>query len=286
MAPLQIVGLVALLNVGPAPTAVDTVVAVEPGRTVSMRNFGGRIVVDAWDRPEVSVRGEGDARRPPRIASDGDALRILGQGRGGHPMGGTVRVTIPAGQPLEIRGRDVDVRVAGTRGRVRVRSLQGSIELQDVSGDVEARSVNGTVRARGVSGRAFLRSTDEDVELVGGGGTVTAESVDGDVTLVEVRASGVSATSVDGDVRFSGRLSEGGSYRLSTHDGDLTVTLVEPVSARVTVSTFDGEFRADFPVTLERFSGGREMRFTLGAGGAELRLEAFDGDIRLRTRRR
>ncbi len=50
------------------------------------------------------------------------------------------------------------------------------------------------------------------------------------------------------------------------------------------VSTFDGDFESDFAVTMERFAAGKELRFTLGDGGAKLFLEAFDGNIRLRRR--
>lgn len=283
---LPLLGLSALLGFAPTDVPVDTVVSVPPDRTVVLENFSGRILVGTWERQEVRVRGEGDARRPIRVSAGEGGLRIRGAGRGGHPIRGTVRLTIPERQPLEIQGRRLEARVEGTRGRLRIGSLHGSIELEGVSGDVEARTVHGTVRARDVDGRIALHSTDDDVAVVGGAGRITAGTVDGDVTLEEVRASEVRASSVDGDVRFSGALAGGGTYRLSTHDGDLTVTLDEPIDARVAVSTFDGAFSADFPVTLERFSGGREMRFTLGAGSAELTLEAFDGDIRLRRRAR
>jgi len=268
----------------PGAPVADTVLPVSPGQTVSLENFGGRIVVGTWDRPEVRIEREGDVRRMVSSSRSDARLRIRGRGRGGHPVGGRVELTVPTDQPLEIQGMHVDVRVEGTRGRLRLRSLHGSIELSSVSGDVEASTIHGTIRGRELRGRIRLRSTEEDVEVVGAGGTLRAQTVDGDVTLEEIRATEVRAESTDGDVRFSGGLSPGGSYRLSTHDGDLTVTLDAPVHARVSVSTFDGEFSADFPVVLERFSGGRDMSFTLGDGGAELSLEAFDGEIRLRRR--
>ncbi|HSR42325.1 MAG TPA: hypothetical protein VLL48_09140, partial [Longimicrobiales bacterium] len=84
------------------------------------------------------------------------------------------------------------------------------------------------------------------------------------------------------DLVFSGPLRAGGVYRMVTHDGDVTVTVPGPPDVRVTVSTFDGSFDSDFPVVVERFRGGELLSFTLGRGAAELQLEAFDGEIRLR----
>jgi hypothetical protein len=110
------------------------------------------------------------------------------------------------------------------------------------------------------------------------------ESTSGDVELDGVTAVLVDASTTEGDIRFTGTLKPEGSYRLATHDGGLDVALPADASAVVSVSTFDGEFRPEFPITVDRFRGGKEMSFTLGRGGARLTLAAFDGDIVLRRR--
>ena len=57
------------------------------------------------------------------------------------------------------------------------------------------------------------------------------------------------------------------------------------MSARVAVSTFDGEFESEFPVIIERFTGGREFDFVLGDGRARIEIQVFDGEINLLRRR-
>jgi hypothetical protein len=52
----------------------------------------------------------------------------------------------------------------------------------------------------------------------------------------------------------------------------------------VSVSTFDGEFESEFPVVVQRFTGGREFEFILGEGAARLQIQVFDGEIRLLQR--
>ena len=73
-------------------------------------------------------------------------------------------------------------------------------------------------------------------------------------------------------------------WRVAARLPTRTELAIAQVDATVTVSTFDGEFMPEIPITLERFRGGNEMTFTLGRGGARLTLNAFDGDIVLRQR--
>jgi hypothetical protein len=98
---------------------------------------------------------------------------------------------------------------------------------------------------------------------------------------------------VNGDVRFESTGSTTGTYRVSTHQGDIRVSLGQQASATVFVRTFRGDFSSDFPVTLPKEDSGRDtnkrFNFTLGAGGARVELQSFQGDIHvakgpLRTR--
>jgi DUF4097 and DUF4098 domain-containing protein YvlB len=105
--------------------------------------------------------------------------------------------------------------------------------------------------------------------------------VDGRITLDGVRSDDVRAATVDGDIDFAGEVRPGGRYALTSHDGNVTVT-APAIDADVSVSTYDGDFVSDFPVTLARVSERRRMGFTLGKGGARLELESFDGTVALR----
>jgi hypothetical protein len=60
----------------------------------------------------------------------------------------------------------------------------------------------------------------------------------------------------------------------------VTVGIQEGADAVVSVTTFQGSFAADFPIS---FRGSREGKFsfTLGQGGARIEIESFQGPIRL-----
>ena len=49
----------------------------------------------------------------------------------------------------------------------------------------------------------------------------------------------------------------------------------------MSVSTFNGEFASDFPVTLTETRKGKRFNFTIGSGSAQVTLESFQGTIEL-----
>jgi DUF4097 and DUF4098 domain-containing protein YvlB len=141
--------------------------------------------------------------------------------------------------------------------------------------------VQGSVSLTKAKGRLDVHSVNSDVDVSASSGEVTAETVNGDVTLDGVEATGVTATSLNGDVAYNGPIRSNGRYALSTHNGDVTVAMAENTGASVSVSTFNGEFTSDFPVTLTETRKGKRFSFTLGGGGAQVTLESFQGSIEL-----
>ena len=135
--------------------------------------------------------------------------------------------------------------------------------------------------AEDVQGRMRLYAIDGGISVVNASGDIVAETTDGDIELEGITATNVEATSVDGDLRFAGALAAQGLYSFATHDGDVTLMLPRDAGARVMVATYDGELMSDFPLDLPEDFSGRRARFTIGAGGAQVEVEAFDGDIEI-----
>ncbi|HZD04965.1 MAG TPA: DUF4097 family beta strand repeat-containing protein [Longimicrobiales bacterium] len=263
----------------------DSVIRARPGDRLVLQGLSGHVVVRGGEGDEVRVSPSSSGGGGVGVVRSGDRLRITGQGPRGRLREGRLELEVPAWLPVEMQGRRLGARVEGLRSEVSVRNVEGDIEVRDVEGDVRLWTVEGEIRISDVRGRISARSMDETVDMVRVGGEVEVGSTDGDLRLVDVDATRVTAETVDGDITFDGRIRPGGTYSLITHDGDLDVSVPEDADARVSVSTFDGSFEAGFPITLERFRGGREMTFTLGAGSAELTLQAFDGEIFLGHRR-
>jgi DUF4097 and DUF4098 domain-containing protein YvlB len=96
-----------------------------------------------------------------------------------------------------------------------------------------------------------------------------------------VDATSLDASTVNGDVGYDGPIRNGGRYSLSSHNGDLTLAVAEGTNATVSVSTFNGEFESEFPVSLRETRKGKRFSFTIGSGSAQVTLESFQGSVQL-----
>jgi DUF4097 and DUF4098 domain-containing protein YvlB len=164
---------------------------------------------------------------------------------------------------------------------VNVSTVEGGITVKGGAGFVTLESVEGDIVLTDASGHMGLTTVDGTITVRGARGDIKASAVDGEIRLEDIESGNVEANTVDGEIQYSGSIRDGGRYRLTSHDGDVTVA-APVINASVSVSTYSGDFDSDFPVTLNGSSGRKRMSFTLGTGSARLELESFDGTVALR----
>jgi len=263
----------------------DTVLEVRRGDRLLVENLTGRISVRVGRGDRIEVDLDRSDEGSITLVRRGDRIVMDDRDSKGRQLDRRLAVTVPEWLDVDLRGRRLDIDVAGLRSSVAASTLAGDIAVRDIEGAVRVATVSGGVSVEDVRGTVDASAIEESIVLAGIRGVVRVEAVDGDVSLEDIDSSEVEVATVSGDVEFDGVIRPGGRYSLVTHDGDVTVAVQQDVSARVSVSTFDGSFEARFPVTLQQFRGGREMTFTLGDGSAQLRLQAFDGEIVLLHRR-
>jgi hypothetical protein len=285
-----------------APQGTDTTFAVSAGARLDLQNYAGEIVIETWARPEIRIeadhgrrdglfveQGDGAVHVRPALWKDGDFDIDIEEGESyGVSWGGPrspslvdFTITVPEGMMLDVGGPFTDVTITGPVGETVVNVNEGDVTVSAIQGPLTVRCVEGDVTATDVQGRMRLYVIDGGINVENASGDIVAETTDGDVQLERVTSSNVEATSVDGDLWFSGALAAQGLYAFATHDGDVTLMLPRDASARVMVATYDGEVMSDFTLDLPEDFSGRRARFTLGAGGAQLEVEAFDGDIEI-----
>jgi hypothetical protein len=274
------IAVMAVALVLAAPPGRDTVVQSRQGDRMVLENLSGEIVIRAWDRDEVEVLGGGrgealavERAGPSLIVTRGEPRRRRA------PVEASIRV--PSWMALDVGGLSLDVTVQGVEGELRISNLDGDVRIEGGAGEVDVRTVEGEIIIVDTRGSVVASSQSDDVTVIRASGPLMVHSGSGDLRLEDLSCPSLRAETQDGDVLFSGTLQTGGDYRFFVHDGDAVLALPASVGARVSVSTFDGEFVSDFPVLLRRFTGGREFDFTLGDGAASLRVEVFDGEIRL-----
>jgi DUF4097 and DUF4098 domain-containing protein YvlB len=260
---------------------VDTTLNVGRGQRLDVNAYGGEISVRAWNRNAVRVEATTSDRDRVEVSSTATTISVRTQGRHGPPEEIELRISAPPWIGLTLSGVNTSMKVEGVRAPISVETVEGEVEVNGGEGLISLRSVQGSVKLRGAKGRITVNSVNEDVEVANSSGDVIAQTVNGEIDLHLVNASSVDANTVNGDITYSGPIRSGGRYALSTHNGDISLTVAEGTSASVAVSTFSGEFESEFPVPLRGTRKGKGFNFTLGSGSAQVTLESFQGTIEL-----
>ncbi len=278
------IGTLAALTVAvlAGATHTDTTFAVKPGARLELSNFGGTIAVTTWTKNAVRVIAEHSSRVEIQVEGSGPSLSIDAVHWRGVPTTVDYQVTVPRWMALDLSGVSTDISVENAEGEVQIESVQGEVSVTGGTKLISASSVEGEVTIRGASGRIESSSVNGSVRIERSTGPVVASSVNGDITLTGIDSEEVEASTINGTVSYDGTIRDIGSYRFSTHNGDVVVTVPERANATVSVATFSGEFSSAFPIQLSDTRHGRRFNFTLGKGGARIELESFQGGIRLR----
>jgi DUF4097 and DUF4098 domain-containing protein YvlB len=260
---------------------MDTTVAVSRGQRLDVNAFGGEVTVRAWNRNDVRIQATTSGRDRVEVASSATAVSVRTQGRHGPPSEIQLRISAPPWVGLNLSGVNTSLKVDGVHAPITAETVEGEVDVTGGEGLVSLRSVQGSVTLRGARGRINVNSVNEDVNVTGSAGDVVAQTVNGEIELQLTEASSIDANTVNGDIHYSGPIRNGGRYSLSTHNGDISMTVAEGTSASVAVSTFSGEFESEFPVPLRGTQQGKGFNFTLGSGSAQVTLESFQGTIEL-----
>ena len=234
--------------------------SVSRGNWVRLRNLNGSIQVEGGTSDRVEVTAIKKVGR----GGDPDVVRIEAHQEG---SGGDVIVCAlwdergSCDENGYRSGRrngnwdsdDDDRRNVSVEFRVRLpagvkldaSSVNGRIEIAGATSEVRANSVNGGIRATST------------------GGPVRANTVNGGI-----------------DVQM-GALSGSESLEYSTVNGSVKVRLPQNVNADIEMSTVNGDFSSDFPLTLQGRMNKRHIEARLGSGGPRIKFSTVNGSVEL-----
>ena len=180
---------------------------------------------------------------------------------------------------------DYDIQVPGSASVV-VRTSNGTVKVQNINGDISVDSDTGSVDVRdAMNGHVHVRTMSAPITLTNiNNGHVELNSVNGEVTLTNVSGSLVSANTNGSAIHFTGDCGGGGEYTLSTHSGNIDVTLppnasVDVTARSVTGSVEDGyQLQPDSHPTMA-LAQGKSFAGHANSGTASLHLRSFSGKI-------
>ncbi len=107
----------------------------------------------------------------------------------------------------------------------------------------------------------------------------------GDIELLDVsEALSVDVKTVSGNVIYIGSIKAGGRYELKTHSGDVRMTIPAGSAFDFEANTFSGDIDSDFEITVVGKISPKEIRGTVGKGGATVALKTFSGNVDLKKK--
>jgi len=209
-----------------------------------------------------------------------------------------------------IRGWDrSDVQL---RARVTVRDESRDAAAQ-VAKQIEIRTTGGRIEADGPRDRRDRRSRDWDderywsvtfelqvprkadirVDATNGGivvedvrGRIDAHTVNGGIVLGDVNGD-IRGETVNGGVRaeLTSEKWDGPGLELKTVNGGVRLAVPTGFSGELDARTANGGISVDFPITISGLiNNRRQIRGTLGSGGARISLSAVNGGISISRR--
>jgi hypothetical protein len=233
----------------------------EPGAVLHIR----RQVPPGPEIPDEEI----DRAMPVEVVTGGERVEVRVPRRplsGWDEPGGGIR------RHLRLR---IELPVVGIEGPMILDTVDGRLEVRDTGREVRLGTMTGDIVLERSPFGADVNTVSGDVRINGAGGGITVTCVSGDIVIEEARAVSVRASNTGGNITYEGTLAPDGSYRLSSHSGDILFRIHGPQ-----LSTFSGSISVplDFVLTGERTSR-RGLEGTIGSGEAYIELTGFSGNL-------
>jgi DUF4097 and DUF4098 domain-containing protein YvlB len=280
-------------------TAVSSLAGEEVSRSgkasadgvVYIENIVGSVEVVGWDREEISIEGYlGDDVEELKFETGKRKSYIeVEYPRRGRNLddGAELVIKVPRGSRLDIETVSASVTVSGVEGAIEAESVSGRVEVMGGGKVVEASSVSGTVLVESGAREIVVESVSGKVKLRGEKADVRASTVSAAIDLVMDQFLGLEVETVSGDIEASGELHGKGDFAFDSVNGNITLVVPGDTSAEFQVTTFNGGIDNEFGQKARRtsrYAPGKELEFSVGGGDAEVEINSFNGNIRIKKR--
>jgi DUF4097 and DUF4098 domain-containing protein YvlB len=269
-----------------------------------LSNVSGQVEVMTWKEAQVKIEAvktskaksldkakENAALVTIEVTKEGDLVSVetkypkkSGGFWGGDSISVSVdyKVWVPDQAAVEIKSVSGDVKVAPLGGKAKIDCVSGNVGLLGAAG-AEIKLVSGELALENIAGDAFIKAVSGNIDVKGVKGSVEADAVSGDIELRDISgAATVNVKTVSGNVTYVGKIQAGGRYELKTHSGDVRMNIPADSAFDFESNTFSGAIDSDFDITVVGKISSREIRGTVGKGGATIVLKSFSGNVDLK----
>ena len=264
-----VVSMALLLSAASAQERKEFSYTVGPQAVISITNTYGAITIKPSENRQVvvtTVSYSTGVSFENEQHGDRIDLRSVSTRQGSGLVDYTVLV--PSDALVNVRSSNGTLHVQGLRGDVILQSETATVEVSDVSdAHLHINTLSGPINL------TDIRNSHLDVHSVGG-----------NVTLRNVIESSVEVNSTHGQINYDGDPGATGEYRLTSHSGDLEISIPNSAPVEISSHSVNGQSDEEIPK--------RKLGLSLGSANMLLKprissasrfvLRSFKGRIHIR----
>jgi DUF4097 and DUF4098 domain-containing protein YvlB len=269
-----------------AGESVDESWDIDANAMVSIENIAGSIEVVGWNRNQAQLTGElGNSVEELEVIASASRLSISVDNKNSRNIDRTeLKLMVPKGASVDADGVSADIEVSGLDNeKLTASSVSGDVKVDASSERIAIESVSGDVEFTGQSERISAESVSGDIEMSGISGEISATTVSGDMDLYAGAVQSAKLESVSGNMTVMAEISGNGRLTAESMSGDVVITLPSSQTGLFKAESFSGRIYTDFgSVEKSKHGPGSRLRHSTGNGNAEVRVESFSGNIKIK----
>lgn len=283
------------ISAGAAAKPLDSTWPIAADGRIEIGNVRGKVTVTGWDQPQAKLEGTLGAGSTLVVSGAADRLSLRVKsaesgwfGSDGPRHDSVLILHVPRRVALEVNVVSADASVSDMAGKsLKVGSVSGDLDLSSAAPEIDVDSVSGDVRLDAPSpnpaASAHVQTVSGEIRAKNLAGRIKLETVSGgmDCACGAVRELNTGSVSGDADIAVAPEASA--RLHLESMSGSIRLHLPAALSARIDAATFSGSIRSDFgSVQDKEYGPGSNLKTQVGAGDADISVQAFSGDVRLR----
>jgi DUF4097 and DUF4098 domain-containing protein YvlB len=256
----------------------DLLAAAQEKKEFSCTVGSGAVISITNNYGPITVKPSGSSQVAVETVSHSDTVSLLNEQHGNRielrsisSRQGTnlveYTVLVPAAAFVTLRSSDGTLRAQRLRGDVVLEAASGSVEVTDISdAHLHVKTLSGPITL------TDIRNSHLDIH-----------SVHGNVNLHNVTGPSVEVNSGGGRISYDGDPGRVGEYLLTSHSGDLEVSIPASAWVEIKARSIKGQSDSEFPnVSSVPTMGQINLMGKPGKIGSRFELRSFSGKIRLK----
>lgn len=270
---------------------VDKILDMVGDGEVEIHNNRGNIVLEGWEKDQVSVKGELDDLTEKFVfVSEGNKtlIKVVLPDRNYHSKSGrgsNLKIFVPINVSVEFGGVATDLKFSKINGGVDISSVSGSIELNSIGKRAYINSVSGDIELKDIAGSLEVSTVSGDLDANVSAKKIAISGVSSNITVRTENIEFAKLSTVSGDTKLYGHLMKDGEVKLGNVSGDSHFYVKDELNARVDLETGPGgdvinQYSDEKPTS--SFIGSEKLKFTAGNGSGLIRMSTVSGEIGLK----